>query len=265
MKYFFWNTNKKTINNYIKELIIENQYDIVALAEYEDNINELIDDLKKNKIKMYKIINPGCKRITLITKVKPKYIKSFSESEYYTIKMINLPYDRKQIIAVVHLPSRMHNNDEDRRVEIEALVKDIEEYEEKYNTKDTVIVGDFNANPFDKCMISVGGLHALLSSSEACREKRKVRNKTYSMFYNPMWNKFGDFEEPPGTYYYKASTAIEFFWHMFDQVIIRPHIIRLFSKESLKIITEINGKMLTKNNRIIISDHLPIEFIIKEE
>ena len=265
MKYFFWNTNKKKVNEYIKDLMIENNYDILVLAEYEDNIEELLIYLRKINIEMYEILTPGCERITLLTKIKPQDVSSGYETEYYTIKLLNLKYDKKQIIGSVHLPSKMNAEDEDRRIEIEDLVHKIEVYEKKYNTKNTIIVGDFNANPFEKCMISVSGLHAVSSRKVASRISRTVKKRTYNMFYNPMWNQFGDFKNSAGTYYYTGSRSAEMFWNIFDQVIIRPHIVDIFVNESLKIVTQVNGKKLVNNNKILISDHLPIEFIIKEE
>ncbi|WP_035796285.1 hypothetical protein [Clostridium akagii] len=264
MKYFFWNTNKNHINQYVSDLIIENDYDIIVLAEYEDNLKELLDYLSLNNIEMYNILTPGCKRITIIAKKNHLSVSSGVEKEYYAIKILNLKYDQKQIMATVHLPSKLWAGDDDRRIEIAKLVKDIEYYEKKYATKNTVIMGDFNANPFENCMTSASGLHAVSSSKVASRGFRTIRKETYNMFYNPMWNQFGDFKGVAGTYYYGGSTSVEIFWNVFDQVIIRPQIINLFEKQNLKIVTKSNGKMLINNN-IIISDHLPIEFVIRED
>ena len=267
MKYLFWNTNNnKMVNEYIKDLMIENNYDLIALAEYNDNIKEMLDYLNLNRREMYNILTPGCDRITLISKIKPRDVISCEETQYYTIKILSLAYGKKQIIASVHLPSKMYADDEDRRIEISYLVKNIEVYEKLYNTKNTVIMGDFNANPFENCMMSVSGLHAASSPTVYANKKsRIVKKREYNMFYNPMWNQFGDFTGAAGTYFYAGSKAVEIFWNIFDQVIIRPQIAHLFVKEGLKIVTQVNGKTLLNKNKIIVSDHLPIEFIIKEE
>lgn len=88
------------------------------------------------------------------------------------------------------------------------------------------------------------------------------------MFYNPMWNLFGDFSYPPGTYYHNGSEPVNSFWNIYDQVMIRPGMKKCFVEKSLKIITDMQKYSLVdklKHPRKDISDHLPIVFEIKEE
>ena len=87
------------------------------------------------------------------------------------------------------------------------------------------------------------------------------------MFYNPMWNLFGDFSFPPGSYYYRGNEVINSFWNIYDQVMIRPCIRDFFIDSELKILCETkNRKLIDKNNHPSkkISDHLPIIFEIRE-
>lgn len=82
-----------------------------------------------------------------------------------------------------------------------------------------------------------------------------------------MWNLLGDFQYPPGTYYYKSSQEKTEFWNIFDQVMIRPQLRNRFVDTSLKIITETETTSLVDKNRHPskkISDHLPIVFEVKE-
>ena len=84
-----------------------------------------------------------------------------------------------------------------------------------------------------------------------------------------MWGCLGDNGKGgiPGTIYHNPSNSIQYFWNMFDQVLIRPDIIPYFDNDSLKIVT--SGKsynLLNANGRIDserISDHLPIMFNLK--
>ena len=83
-----------------------------------------------------------------------------------------------------------------------------------------------------------------------------------------MWNLLGDFNYPPGTYYYRGSKEKNEFWNMFDQVIIRPQLRDRFIDKELKIITKagdnslVNRKQHPNKN---ISDHLPIVFQLRED
>ena len=88
------------------------------------------------------------------------------------------------------------------------------------------------------------------------------------MFYNPMWNFLGDFKEPYGTYYYSSSDAVNPYWNVYDQVIIRPALRQRFIDESLKILTGTNEISLLDSEKhpdCYISDHLPIMFEIMED
>lgn len=60
---------------------------------------------------------------------------------------------------------------------------------------------------------------------------RTVYGKEYEKMYNPMWNLFGDFKYPPGTYYRVESKLYNPCWFMLDQVIISQSMIPLMVKE----------------------------------
>lgn len=260
--YFFWNTRGKKINKLLEETIVEKKYDIVVLAEYEDNLEELLENLEEKNINMFNVSTPGCERITFLSN---RRCQTGYTNQYFTIKLFKLSQRDIKIIGAVHLPSKMHAEDSDRRALLEVLIRKIEELESKYKTNNTILVGDFNANPFEDCMINATGVHSVSSREIAKKIKRTVNRVSYNMFYNPMWNKFGDFNEPAGTYYYRKSNVSMIFWNIFDQVIIRPQLINKFKNEDLNIITEISEVSLINKTKIVVSDHLPIEFIIEED
>lgn len=263
MRYFFWNTHKEKVNNILEEIMLKEMYDIVILAEYEDNIDQLMNKLYVRDMEYKNISISKDERITFITNRK-NFKSAFSE-QYFTIRIFKMSQDDIKIICGVHLPGQGYAEDGDRRAILQNIVEKIEELEDKYKTKRSIIIGDFNANPYENCMIEATGLHAVSSSIIAKKVSRKIKGTTYNMFYNPMWNKFGDFEGTPGTYYYRQAKVKMVFWNIFDQVIIRPQIIDKFKKESLKVVTEINGRLLFDKNNIIVGDHLPLEFEIEED
>lgn len=88
------------------------------------------------------------------------------------------------------------------------------------------------------------------------------------MFYNPMWSFLGDDRKPYGTYYYGGSGIDNTYWHIYDQVIIRPALRERFVDNNLKILTETSSRYLLNSKGhpdTEISDHLPIMFEIKED
>ena len=88
------------------------------------------------------------------------------------------------------------------------------------------------------------------------------------MFYNPMWNFLGDFHEPYGTYYCNTGDAVNPYWNIYDQVLIRPALRKRFADGELRVLTGTERISLLDVNRHpdrSISDHLPIMFEIKGE
>lgn len=264
MKFAFWNVHQNpVINHYIVDLIYENELDIIVLAEYKDNEQKLIDELTQKGIYMEKYLTSGCDRIMMfgsIQKVMPA-----NQNKYYSIQII----DKKCILCGMHLPSRIYSDHQERRnIVIDRIVEDINELEMKLKIENTIILGDVNENPYDVGCLNATKFHGISSGADAEKGSRTVMSKTFKMFYNPMWNLFGDFRYPPGTYYHNGSDPSNSFWNIYDQVMIRPSMRKWFVDNSLKILVKIQEYSLVdkfRHPRKDISDHLPIVFEIKEE
>lgn len=83
-----------------------------------------------------------------------------------------------------------------------------------------------------------------------------------------MWGLLGDFGKgnAPGTMYYNPSKYFNYYWNMFDQVLIRPELIDAFDCDLLEIIIKTKNHKFINNNNIVntkYSDHLPIKFNLK--
>lgn len=71
MKFAFWDVHQnKAINNYIVDLIYENDIDIIVLAEYNDNEQKLINQLLEKGIYREKYLTSGCDRIIMYGSIK---------------------------------------------------------------------------------------------------------------------------------------------------------------------------------------------------
>ena len=71
-----------------------------------------------------------------------------------------------------------------------------------------------------------------------------------------------------GTIYYNPYETVQYYWNIFDQVLIRPSVIPYFVDRYLDIVTCSKTKSLLTSNhtmRSVYSDHLPIKFTIKEK
>lgn len=259
MRIMFWNTYKNTsINQIICEIAKENNVDIIFLAEYEDNIQSLICALD-----MQSYFTLGCDRIKVIG--KKKNVEPGIQGTRYSIQII----ENKYILCAMHLPSQMRYGHQERRnIIIQTILNDLQDTEKRLNSKRTIILGDFNEDPYEDGCLSAVNFHGLPSMNDALKSYRIIEGKQFEMFYNPMWNLFGDFNFPPGTYYYAGSDPKCSYWHIFDQVMIRACLKNEFLKDSLEIITKAGKKDLLNTKGYPnkeYSDHLPIVFEIQEQ
>lgn len=258
----FWNTKKNmAINEYIADIICENNIDILVLAEYSAEYGELQSELKKRKIEIEECMTNGCKRITVL---KRKYnVESGFQGRYCSMQII----DKKYILTCLHLPSKLYMERKKQDIAIYRIVEEIQRYEKSLGIEKTIIVGDINENPYETGCLGAGRFHGIPVYQDAMREYRLVMDEQFKMFYNPMWNLLGDFSFPPGTHYYMGNEVDNPFWNIYDQVMIRPCLREFFIDSELKILWKTkNRKLIDENGHPsrTISDHLPIIFEIRE-
>ncbi|MBN9119801.1 MAG: hypothetical protein J0I06_11690 [Planctomycetes bacterium] len=83
-----------------------------------------------------------------------------------------------------------------------------------------------------------------------------------------MWRLYGS--DPTGDagagsyYYYDGYDATEPFWHMLDQVVIRPEFADRLPPDGLRLVTTVGSVRLTttdgRPDAVVGSDHLPVLF-----
>ena len=184
--------------------------------------------------------------------------KPANQNKYYSIQIINDTY----IICGVHLNSDLHGGYKQERTEkARQIMEDIHAVAKVINSDKVIIVGDMNEMPYGECCLSANAFHGLPFFSSHELESRIIQEKSYIKYYNPMWNLLGDFEYPPGTYYYNNSKLAAPLWYLYDQFIISRSLVPYFVKSELKIITGSKEFVLYNDNgkpKKSISDHFPI-------
>lgn len=174
-------------------------------------------------------------------------------------------------VAVVHgLDIHNHPDKNDRQAFFSRVSDNVLWVESRAGHKRTIVLGDLNANPFDPEITAANGLHAIRVREIGGRKARTVRGQSYEFFYNPMWRCFGgDPGSPPGSYYFHNNRQNELFWHLIDQVVVRPDLLPLFPEEQLRILKRAGPVMLTTDrgrpDQERASDHLPVFFRLNLE
>ncbi len=257
----FWNINKKPLIEDIVYLCHTNEVDILILAESEIAEVELLEALNSNIERIYLSPYNPSSRLFFFFRYPPESISLVSDEEGVAIRRINPPIGADILLVALHLSSKMYMTEDDQKFQAARVAQLIQEAESRVGHMKTLVIGDFNMNPFEVGLVGADCFHAVMDKNIAKKRSRKVQKQRRFYFYNPMWGLMGDSSPvPSGTYYYPNSRYVNYFWNTFDQVLLRPDLLDAFSKENLAVISKIGGKDLIVNQKIssTSSDHLPI-------
>ena len=204
-------------------------------------------------------------RFMVYTRFNPDWLRPLGDYDSLSIRHLVHPSFTDLILGIVHFPSQLHLGDDDQSDLAIRFRERIERVESELSHSRTVLFGDFNMNPFERGMIGSESFHSVMDRNTAREESRIVQGERRNFFYNPMWSMMGDESKgPPGTYYYRQSGTLSFFWHTFDQIVLRPTLVEYFDPERMTVVTEIEHDSLLRDNgrpdTVKASDHLPIFF-----
>ena len=177
--------------------------------------------------------------------------------------------DTVWLLHIIHLTSAMNKDEEarNRRADkVSDLIRKLEEYTFKTDEYKSIIVGDFNLQPYSRGIAGIFGFNATMSIPIAKKEFRSVEGEKRFYYYNPMWKLMGDNKLVQGTYYVDSDQQdLSMFWYSFDEVLIRPYFIDRFNWEYFGLVEKTEMFNLIKDykiNKTKFSDHLPLKFEI---
>lgn len=279
LTFLFWNLNRKPLEKLISAAVRQYAVDVLLLAECNIKYATLLDTLNEGHEVQYEpalsrtssvftesSAGPGA--VKIFTTFSRDFLTPLYDDKDISIYALRLPARAEMLLVAVHLPSQLHYDERERMLTAVRVAGAIRDYENHLNHKRTLVVGDFNMAPFEPGMVACDAFHAVMDKKIVEQEKRQVRGKERFYFYNPMWSLLGDATPgPSGTYYYHKSKPIAYFWHSFDQVLLRPALLPSFSHENLQVLTQIGTQSLLKRNGLPKtqplgsgSDHLPLLF-----
>jgi hypothetical protein len=259
----FWNINKKRLFKEITSLCNEHEVDILILAEAKQDISdtEVLIELNSERENVYIApFNPS-PRLSFFFRYPAESIGLVADEGGIAIRRISPPIGLDILLVALHLPSKLHRSEYDPIFQSVRVSELIQEAESKVGHTRTLVIGDLNMNPFEAGVVGADGLHAVMTQSIARKRSRTVLERDRPFFYNPMWGRMGDFSVgAPGTYYYRSSQQVSYFWNTFDQVLLRPELLDFFSQPDLRVISQIGDNNLMTENGISssYSDHLPV-------
>lgn len=267
----------------ITEIVNENKIDIVVLQEAFGS--SIFNAVNAGEAQFDEILYPGnsikegvrifIRKNTFDT---PNFIHKNNRNKLMFVKLKKIKGSEEFNIAAVHLHSKVGNTERQQLWKNRPIFEEIKRLERLSLTNRTILVGDFNHNPYDNnlCdpdLIDCKGSKSLISVLTSNPISKK-RNSNF--WYNPMWNLLGDYdynsghERITGTFfrYTEDETPI---WNLLDGFILRPSIMNRVDYTQSAILKTTNSipflKPFTvkKDESIIyeyLSDHLPIKFSI---
>lgn len=281
IKVMFWNIDKKIgFENTICDILKKEDIDILLLAE-AGNIDD--SEIEKNSSLKRKASPYATDQI----KLTPRFYSNdlgFSLEHYHTnpntkrmvFAYLDFPKKDPILFCGVHFRSKLMRNTETQVAEAALYNQYINTIEDKF--KRTIVLGDFNINPFELGMISPIGFNATLTKVVAKSGQRDFMNNMFDYYYNPMWNFIGDINyqsgqlKLPGGYYFKSNDSVtQTYWNLLDNLIIRPSLIDEIDLASITLLEESKPHVLVNKiadeyqiDSVNYSDHLPLIFKIKK-
>lgn len=268
--FLFWNMGRQEDPCHVAALAREHSVDVILLVECVIPPAFLLGTLNAEVTGAYRYYPSKNQRFGIFAKLDPKYITNMptiSLSSRYEVRHLRIPGQIDILITLAHGPDKRSTPDlSDRELFFTNLGNAIIAAEGKVRHRRTIVVGDLNADPFENVVADARYLHGVMTKAIAKSGGRTVQKKHYPFFYNPMWRFYGDDKaSPSGTYYYSKSPVYRLFWHLLDQVLVRPDLLDCFMDDDLAILDRAGGTSLVtdqgypRKNRTP-SDHLPVLF-----
>lgn len=263
----FWNTARRDLSSLIREVVAEHTPELVVLAESSAKASILSVSLSQTVAGAYRVIRTPSRvsrPLQILSRLPAGRVFHVQESRDLTALRVDPVVGPELLVCGVHLPSKLHLEDAEQALLATRLRKEVEELERRRGHARTLLVGDFNMNPFEHGIVGSESLHAVPGRKVAMRGSRVVSGDERRFFYNPMWRFFGDSDSSPGgTYYRGDSSPVCYFWNVFDQVLIRPGIIEALPGDGVGVLSSVGDdvSLLTSSgipNSKDFSDHLPL-------
>lgn len=263
-RFLLWNVQKKPLNRLILGCADQENADVVFLVERPEVVQQLDADfalrgfvpvVSEERFRVYAKAVVQL-REQLVAGQRPVRANIYrwgggSQSD--------------GLIALVHGHNRRDYADGTRAAHLKSVADVIRQAEQQLGHRRSVILGDFNASPFEPAVVGANGLHALGVRQLKGRADRTFVSEPTDFFYNPMWRLYGHGRESgSATHYFHGYNEVEPIWHMLDQVVVRPEALVRFPETELRIVTTAGPVSLWNADQIpdeaAASDHLPLVF-----
>jgi len=263
----FWNVARRPCEKFVANLARGHSVDILVLAECVDPtaVGVALGASGGTKLLAHHPTRTLC-RVAVFSRFQPTEFAEVESFGRYCVHRLSGPNRLELLIVSAHALSGRNASLLEQEEELRAIRTRIAKIEDDpaHSHTRTLLIGDLNADPFDRRVTAAVGLHAVADRRIAEKQSRRVARQSYRFFFNPMWSFAGkQHPEPQGTYFYRKGKPDDRFWHTFDQVLLRPSLLPYFRDGDVSILRDDGAgtSFQTADGRPdkkVASDHFPI-------
>ena len=254
MKQLFWNMGRNNNAGLALECMRSLEVGVAAFAECDCAVfsDSLLGDAGYRMLGL-----GGCDKIKVLAADSIGVVGCYEESRF---SVFVLDSDEACFVfAAAHLTDRQSSSCPGRRIkEIGSMMGVVHGFETSYDIGKTIVIGDFNSNPYDEELLQPDAFNAVLF--KGCLRSKTSRTwagDTYPCLYNPTIHWLSEDTGNYGSFYY-SSDDVGPMWNCFDQALVSPSLMdAVRGYRYLRKIgdTELIAKIAPKKG---ISDHLPL-------
>lgn len=267
LRILFWDLNKKDLRRHVCDAAKAVSADVIILIEAGETSANTLTMLKSFVSSSFYFPHAVINRFQIFARNS-----SLDLAEVYggnRVSLRRLSYAGNDLtLGAVHVVDRRNWDQQNQSAQVSLLAADVQHGENTMGHDRTILIGDFNMNPFDQAMNMATGMNAMMTAKCVEGGSRILQEREYHFFYNPMWSLFGDRNRAPGpsgTYYHLSSSQGLYGWNMLDQVLLRSSAIPLF--HDVQILTSVGDTVLQNKvgrpDKKTASDHFPILVTLK--
>jgi endonuclease/exonuclease/phosphatase family metal-dependent hydrolase len=174
-KFLFWNLNRKPLADLVSRIVHAHRIDVVVLAECDIRAADLLLSLNGAGAAEFEYCTSVNTAFSVLVRFSPRFMVPRFDRERVSVRHLTLPTRLPVLFVIVHLPSKLYWNHESQTAESQELSRLIVAEEESVRHQRTVVVGDFNMNPFESGMVTAAGLNCVPTRWLAKKRVRRFR------------------------------------------------------------------------------------------
>ena len=179
----FWNTNGQAEPDKVVALARQADPDVLVLAESAIPLERLLTELNRGQTTLF-FPDPGfSQRVTIVSRYLDRFVHPIRDASRVAIRHYLPPLGPSFLLVAVHLHSKLRKKTEDQALAAPRLARYVKQAETAVGHSRTIVLGDFNMNPFEHGVVAAEGLHAVMDRRIAGRRSRTVDDEEFDFFY----------------------------------------------------------------------------------